>query len=152
MYNQTKILITHIVYLYACTYIHIYIYIYIYILCICMYVCMYVFTWYICTYVYAYKNITKPFVFSGGTYGYQKTTQKLTKAFKRFFHILLQNKRTYLKRFTTNSWYKLPKLIDNLKESKNLLVSKAVKYIAISLTAYRHAQNGKKSKEKNLSI
>ena len=44
------------------------------------------------------------------------------------------------------------KLKDNLKESKNLLVSKAVKHIAISLTAYRHAQNGKKNKEKNLNM
>ena len=53
------------------------------------------------TYVYMYmciKNITKPFVFSGGTYEYQKTTQKLTKAFKRFLHILLQKKRTYFQR------------------------------------------------------
>ena len=32
----------------------------------------------------------KPFFFSGGTYKYQKTTQKLGKAFERFLNILLQ--------------------------------------------------------------
>ena len=53
MYNQTKILITHIVYLYACTYIHIYIYIYIYYVYVCMYVCMYLHD----TYVHMYMHI-----------------------------------------------------------------------------------------------
>ena len=28
------------------------------------------------TYVYVYKNITKPFVFSGGAYEYRKATEK----------------------------------------------------------------------------
>ena len=32
----------------------------------------------------------KPLFFSGGTYKYQKPTQKLTKAFERFLLILLQ--------------------------------------------------------------
>ena len=32
----------------------------------------------------------KPFFFSGGTYKYQKATQKSTKAFERFLRILLQ--------------------------------------------------------------
>ena len=35
-----------------------------------------------------YWNIAKPFFFSGETYKYQKTTQKLTKAFERFLHIM----------------------------------------------------------------
>ena len=38
-----------------------------------------------------YWNIVKPFFFSGETYKYQKTTQKLTKAFyknERFLHIM----------------------------------------------------------------
>ena len=32
----------------------------------------------------------KPFPFSGGTYEYHKTTQKLTKVYERFLRILLQ--------------------------------------------------------------
>ena len=37
-----------------------------------------------------YQNILKPFFFTGGTYKYQKTIEKLTKAFERFLRILLQ--------------------------------------------------------------
>ena len=37
-----------------------------------------------------YQNIVKPFLLSGGTYKYQKTTKKLAKALKRFLRILLQ--------------------------------------------------------------
>ena len=37
-----------------------------------------------------YQNILKPFFFSDGAYKYQKTNQKLTKAFERFLRILLQ--------------------------------------------------------------
>ena len=55
---------------------------------------MYVYDTYVYMYMYI-KNITKSFVFSGGTYEYLKTTQKLTKVFKTFLHILLQKKRTY---------------------------------------------------------
>ena len=67
-------------------YMNIYIYIYIIHISIC--ICMQTYITY----------ITKPFVFSGGTYEYQKTTQKLTKAFKTFLHILFRKKRTYFQR------------------------------------------------------
>ena len=40
--------------------------------------------------LYMYINIVKLFFFSGETYKYQETTQKLTKTFKRFLRILLQ--------------------------------------------------------------
>ena len=45
-------------------------------------------SWYINFRIYMFR----PFLFSSGTYEYQKTTQKSTKAFERFLHIFFQLK------------------------------------------------------------